>query len=68
MSSSLGRVRQSDVDDAKEQANRLGKEREEYNHHPRREEITKDIRVFEDKLKSIATTVEQDTKIRDQLR
>lgn len=54
MSSSLGPVRQSDVDDAKEQANRLGKEREEYNRHPRRDKITKE----EDKLKYIATTVE----------
>ena len=42
MSSSLGPVRQSDVDDAKEQANRLGKEREEYNRHPRRDKITKE--------------------------
>lgn len=68
MSSSLSRVRKSDVDDAKRQAGELAKQRDNYNKHPRREEITKDIRVLEDRLKSIAVTIEQDTKIRDQLR
>lgn len=68
MSSSISRVRKSDVDDAKRQAAKLAKDRDEYNNHPRREEITKEIRVLEDRLKSIAATIEQDTKIRDQLR
>jgi nitrous oxide reductase len=38
------------------------------NNHPRRGEIAKEIRVLEDRLKSISTTIEQDSKIRDQLR
>ncbi|KAL7541621.1 hypothetical protein ACHAXR_011068 [Thalassiosira sp. AJA248-18] len=70
MSSSLsrGRVRKTDVEEAQEQANQLAKDRDDYNNNPRREDITKEIRVLEDKLKSIAATIEQDTKIRDQLR
>ena len=38
------------------------------NNNPRREEITKEIRVLEDRLKSLSATIEVDTKIRDQLR
>eukprot|EP00581_Thalassiosira_minuscula_P014753 CAMPEP_0183721268 /NCGR_PEP_ID=MMETSP0737-20130205/13594_1 /TAXON_ID=385413 /ORGANISM="Thalassiosira miniscula, Strain CCMP1093" /LENGTH=1404 /DNA_ID=CAMNT_0025951247 /DNA_START=143 /DNA_END=4357 /DNA_ORIENTATION=+ len=68
MSSSLSRVRKSDVEEAQKQAARLAKDRDGYNNHPRREEITKEIRVLEDKLKSISATIEQDNKIRDQLR
>ena len=68
MSSSLSRVRKEHVEEAKHQAARLAKDRDEYNNHPRREEITKEIRVLEDRLKSISATIEQDNKIRDQLR
>lgn len=68
MSSSLSRVRKEDVQEAKRQAAKLAENRDAMNSNPRREEITKEIRVQEDKLKSIATTIEQDTKIRDQLR
>jgi len=68
MSSSLSRVRREDVDKAKHDAARLAKDRDEFNNHPRREEITKEIRVQEDRLKSISTSIEQDNKIRDQLR
>jgi hypothetical protein len=38
------------------------------NKNPRRGEIASEIRVLEDRLKSISTTIEQDSKIRDQLR
>ena len=38
------------------------------NTHPRREAITSEIRVQEEKLKDIASNVEKDTKVRDQLR
>ena len=68
MGSSVSRVRKSDVDEARRQAAKLTNDRDDYNNHPRREDITREIRVQEDKLKSIATTIEQDTKIRDQLR
>ena len=68
MSSSLSRVRKGDVDEAKIQAAKLAQDRDDMNKNPRREETTKEIRVLEDKLKSIAGTIEQDTKIRDQLR
>eukprot|EP00571_Detonula_confervacea_P010665 CAMPEP_0172307014 /NCGR_PEP_ID=MMETSP1058-20130122/7955_1 /TAXON_ID=83371 /ORGANISM="Detonula confervacea, Strain CCMP 353" /LENGTH=1404 /DNA_ID=CAMNT_0013019073 /DNA_START=130 /DNA_END=4344 /DNA_ORIENTATION=- len=68
MSSSLSRVRKGDVEEAKHQAAQLAESRDEMNKHPRREETTKEIRVLEDKLKSIAATIEQDTKIREQLR
>mmetsp|Transcript_20519 Transcript_20519/g.49341 ORF Transcript_20519/g.49341 Transcript_20519/m.49341 type:complete len:1398 (+) Transcript_20519:99-4292(+) len=68
MSSSLSRVRKEDVKDAKRQAEKLAENRDSMNSHPRREEITKEIRVQEDKLRSIATSIEQDSKIRDQLR
>lgn len=67
MSSSLSRVRESDVDDAKTHAAGLAEKRDCLNKNPRREDITKEIRVLEDRLKSIAATIEQDTKIRDQL-
>lgn len=66
--SSYGRVRERDVEEARENADRLAKSRDESNKDPRREEITREIRVLEDRLKSISTTIEQDTKIRDQLR
>ena len=68
MSSGLSRIRPQEVEDAKKQAAKLAENRDTLNNSPRREEITKEIRVQEDKLKSIATTIEQDTKIRDQLR
>jgi len=68
MSSSLTRVRKSDVDEAKRHAAQLAATRDELNNNPRREDIAKEIRVQEEKLKSISATVEQDTKIRDQLR
>ena len=68
LSSSLSRVRKGDVEDAKRQANELAKNRDAMNNNPRREEITKEIRVLEDRLKSLSATIEVDTKIRDQLR
>ena len=68
VSTSLSRVRKSDVDDANRQATELAKRRDEMNNNPRREDITKEIRVLEDKLKSLSATIEHDTKIRDQLR
>lgn len=68
MSSSLTRVRKSDVDEAKRHSTQLASARDELNNNPRREEITREIRVQEEKLKSISATIEQDTKIRDQLR
>lgn len=68
MSSSLSRVRASDVNEAKRQAESLAGKRDAMNNNPRREETTKEIRVLEDRLKSIAATIEQDAKIRDQLR
>ncbi len=63
----LSRVRESDVEDAKESAANLAEKRDALNKHPRREDIAKEIRVLEDRLKSISATIEQDTKIRDQL-
>ncbi len=61
-------MRKGDVEDAKRQANELAKSRDAMNNNPRREEITKEIRVLEDRLKSLSATIEVDTKIRDQLR
>lgn len=68
MSTALSRVRKSDVEDAKHEAAKLALDRDQMGQNPRREDITKEIRVLEDRLKSIAATIEQDTKIRDQLR
>lgn len=68
MSSTLTRVRKQDVDDAKDSAAKLAHDRDEMNNNPRREEITKEIRVLEDKLKAISTAIETDTKVRDTLR
>ena len=66
--SSIARVSQRDVDEAKRDAAKAAESRDSMNKHPRREEITKEIRVQEDKLKSISEKIEQDTKSRDQLR
>jgi len=68
MSSGLPRVRKEHVDDAKRQAEEIAKIRDTMNNNPRRGDIAKEIRVLEDRLKSISTTIEQDSKIRDQLR
>ena len=68
MSSGLPRVRKEHVDEARRHAEEIAKTRDTMNNHPRRGEIAKEIRVLEDRLKSISTTVEQDSKIRDQLR
>lgn len=68
MSSSLSRVRREDVDRAKQEAANLAKSRDDFNTNPRREEITKEIRVQEDRLKSISATIEQDNAVRKQLR
>ena len=67
-SSSHNRVRPEDVEEAKEAAAKLAKDRDSMNTHPRREAITSDIRVQEEKLKDIAGNIEKDTKVRDQLR
>ena len=68
MSSGLPRVRKEHVDEARRHAEEIAKTRDTINNHPRRGEIAKEIRVLEDRLKSISTTIEQDSKIRDQLR
>ena len=68
MSSGLPRVRKEHVDDAKRQAEEIAKIRDNMNNNPRRGDIAKEIRVLEDRLKSISATIEQDSKIRDQLR
>jgi hypothetical protein len=68
MSSGLPRVRKEHVDEARRHAEEIAKTRDTMNNHPRRGEIAKEIRVLEDRLKSISTTIEQDSKIRDQLR
>eukprot|EP00970_Alexandrium_tamarense_P014915 scaffold4488_cov185-Alexandrium_tamarense.AAC.19 len=64
MSSAISRVRQSDVDEAKKQAADLARTRDELNNGSRRDDIAKEIKVQEDKLKSIASRIEQDMKIR----
>jgi hypothetical protein len=68
MSSGLPRVRKEHVDEARRHAEEIAKTRDAMNNHPRRGEIATEIRVLEDRLKSISTTIEQDSKIRDQLR
>lgn len=68
MSSSFTRVRKTDVDDAKHQAAKLAEMRDAMNDDQRREDITKEIRVQEDKLKSISASIEYDMKVRDHLR
>ena len=68
MSSGLPRVRKEHVDEARRHAEEIAKTRDTMNSHPRRGEIAKEIRVLEDRLKCISTTIEQDSKIRDQLR
>ncbi|KAL7429484.1 hypothetical protein ACHAXM_001722 [Skeletonema potamos] len=67
-SSAYNRVKKSDVDEAKRAAVELAKSRDEMNNDPRREEITREIRVQEDRLKTIAVKIEQDTNLRNQLR
>jgi len=67
-SSAYNRVKKSDVDEAKRAAVELAKSRDEMNNDPRREEITRDIRVQEDRLKTISVKIEQDTNLRNQLR
>ena len=67
MGSNVSRVRKSDVDEARRQAAKLTKDRDDYNNQPCREDIAREIQLQEDKFKSIATTIEQDTKIRNQL-
>ena len=68
MSSGLPRVRKEHVDEARRHAEDTARHRDTMNNHPRRGEIAKEIRVLEDRLKSISATIEQDSKIRDQLR
>ena len=68
MSSGLPRVRKEHVEEARRHAEEIAKTRDTMNNHPRRGEIAKEIRVLEDRLKCISTTIEQDSKIRDQLR
>ena len=68
MSGGLPRVRKEHVEEAIRQADDLAKSRDIANNNPRRTDIVKDIRVLEDKLKSISATIEQDTKIRNSLR
>lgn len=67
-SSAYNRVKKSDVDEAKRAALELAKSRDEMNNDPRREEITREIRVEEDRLKTISVKIEQDTNLRNQLR
>ncbi|KAL7521947.1 hypothetical protein ACHAWX_006642 [Stephanocyclus meneghinianus] len=68
MRPSYSRVRKADVEEAKRQAADLAKSRDQFNNDPRREEIIREFKVLEDKLKSLSDSIEQDTKIRDQLR
>ena len=68
MSGGLPRVRKEHVEEAIRQADDLAQSRDKANNDPRRTDIVKDIRVLEDKLKSISASIEQDTKIRDSLR
>eukprot|EP00804_Cyclotella_cryptica_P001162 CCRYP_016992-RC/>CCRYP_016992-RC protein AED:0.11 eAED:0.11 QI:270/1/1/1/0.66/0.68/16/2123/747 len=68
MSSSYSRVRKADVEEARRQAADLAKSRDQFNNDPRREDIIREFKVLEDKLKSLSESIEQDTKIRDQLR
>ena len=67
-SSAYNRVKKSDVDEAKRTAVELAKSRDSMNNDPRREEITREIRVQEDRLKTISVKIEQDTNLRNQLR
>ena len=66
--SSHTRVSKSDVEEAKKEAEKVARDRDDMNKHPRREQITKELRVQDDKLKSISTKIEADTKVRDHLR
>eukprot|EP00956_Cyclotella_meneghiniana_P004983 scaffold6162_cov123-Cyclotella_meneghiniana.AAC.1 len=68
MSSTYTRVREGDVADAKKQAANLAKSRDSCNNDPRREQIQQEHKVLEDKLKSLSDRIEQDSKVRDQLR
>jgi hypothetical protein len=68
MSSGLSRVRKEHVEEAIRQSDDLAKMRDTANNDSRRADIVKEIRVLEDRLKSISATIEQDTKIRDQQR
>ena len=58
MSSTYSRVREVDVEEAKKQAADLAKSRDEMNNNPRREEITREFKVLEDKLKSLSDRYE----------
>jgi len=65
---SSSRIRQSDVEDAEKEAKKQARERDEENRNSRRGEIVNEIRAHEEKLKSISQTIEEDSKVRDQLR
>lgn len=54
MSSTYSRVREVDVEDAKKQADELSKSRDALNNDPRREEITREFKVLEEKLKKLS--------------
>jgi chromosome segregation ATPase len=54
MSSSYSRVRKQDVEDAKRAASDLAKMRDEANKDSRREDIVREFKVLEDKLRSLS--------------
>jgi chromosome segregation ATPase len=54
MSSTYSRVREVDVEDAKKQADELSKSRDALHNDPRREEITRQFKVLEEKLKKLS--------------
>lgn len=54
MRPSYSRVRKADVEEAKRQAADLAKSRDQFNNDPRREEIIREFKVLEDKLKSLS--------------
>ena len=54
------RVRRSDIDDAKRQAERFAEQRNELNNDPRRKEIPRHIRQCEEKIDKLKREIEDD--------
>jgi len=67
-SSAYNRIKKSDVEEAQSVAEKLAKNRDDLNASPRREQIIREIKVQEDRLKTISVKIEQDTNLRNQLR
>mmetsp|Transcript_27257 Transcript_27257/g.40242 ORF Transcript_27257/g.40242 Transcript_27257/m.40242 type:complete len:1418 (-) Transcript_27257:229-4482(-) len=63
-----GRVRQSDIDEAKRQSSHFAEELEKANKDPRKSEIPVEMRSFEDKIDKLSRQIEDDQRVLADLR